>query len=206
MGPMEGTGFTGWLHQWTFPQPFRIRPVRAGRYLRALAQAVLRATEAARAGRQQAEECRAELATECFARERAQAELGECRRESTRRDPVGAVLDAKFLVAIGNQHFRLRRNLAQLAQHSQDTDAPPPVRRIARALGELELVFEEYGVECLDLTGQTYDIGRRDFEQIAAAEVVLGLSRETITLCERPAIVVAGKLIQTARGIVSRPP
>ena len=65
--------------------------------------------------------------------------------------------------------------------------------------------LRRHGIECRDLTGQVYDAGRLDFEPIGEPEAVPGLDGTRIGRCERPAVFVNDKLIQTARGLVTKP-
>ena len=111
-------------------------------------------------------------------------------------------LSPELAVGLCNELFRLRRNAEQLAAEGKDSKE---LRSIRRALGSLEDTLKQHGIECLDPTGQDYDPGRLDFEQIGQAEVVPGIERERIGRCERPVVLLDGKLAQKARGLVHRP-
>ena len=111
-------------------------------------------------------------------------------------------LSPELAVGLCNHVFRLRRNAQQLAEEGKDSKE---LRSIRRALGSLEDTLKQHGIECLDPTGQDYDPGRLDFEQIGQAEVVAGIERERIGRCERPVVLLDGKLAQKARGLVHRP-
>ncbi|CAK0781955.1 hypothetical protein CCP3SC15_90021 [Gammaproteobacteria bacterium] len=109
----------------------------------------------------------------------------------------------EFAKGLCNEHFRLVSHLAQLERM---TDPPRPVRRLRTAAEYLQQTFEQQGVEYRNLTGQDYHEGRLDFENIAPAEVDPSLTTPKIVVCEYPAVFLRGRLIQTARGIVARPP
>jgi hypothetical protein len=130
---------------------------------------------------------------------------------NTRREtiPVGEpvqdnrpALTPDFVVALCNYYFRLSRNAAQMEKEGLDSKE---LRSIKLALANIEMLFKKQGIECRDLTGQEYDFGRLDFEQIGQASSVPGLDRLRIGRCERPAIMLGGKLIQKAKGLVDRP-
>ncbi|HEX4961292.1 MAG TPA: hypothetical protein VF173_10675 [Thermoanaerobaculia bacterium] len=130
------------------------------------------------------------------------AAISEATAKAKPLEPPRPALDEDFAVALCNQHFRLRRNAEQIVA---ETGESKELRSIQRALQSLSDVFERYGIECRDLTGQAYDFLRLDFEQIGEPEIVAGLDGAKIWRCERPIVVVDGKLIQKARGIVARP-
>ena len=108
-----------------------------------------------------------------------------------------------FAKDLCNEHFRLVSYLTQL---ERITDPPRPVRRLRTSAEYLQQTLEQKGIEYLDLTGQDYHEGRLDFENIAPAEVDPSLTTARIVVCEYPAVFLRGRLIQTARGIVARPP
>ena len=110
--------------------------------------------------------------------------------------------DAAFALALCNNYFRLHRNAEQLALEGQNSKE---LRGIARALENMGELLRRHGIECRDLTGQVYDAGRLDFEPIGEPEAVPGLDGTRIGRCERPAVFVNDKLIQTARGLVTKP-
>lgn len=136
------------------------------------------------------------------------ADLAHVLAEALRvlRRPVEAPkvkpLSPELAVGLCNELFRLRRNAEQLAAEGRDSKE---LRSIRRALSSLEETLKQHGIECLDPTGQDYDPGRLDFEQIGQAEVLPGIERERIGRCERPAVLMDGKLAQKARGLVHRP-
>lgn len=117
-------------------------------------------------------------------------------------EPSPPALAEDFAVALCNQHFRLHRNAEQIAA---ETGESKELRSIQRALRSLSEVFERHGIEFRDLTGQAYDFLRLDFEQIGELEVVTGLDGAKIWRCECPVVLVNGRLIQKARGVVARP-
>lgn len=115
--------------------------------------------------------------------------------------PASAALGEGFLVSLCNNNFRLRRNVELLEKEGESSKE---LRSIRRTLDTVEMLLESAGVESIDLTGQEYDDGRMDFSALAS-EGVAGLDREQISLCERPLVLVQGKMIQKATGIVARP-
>ena len=114
----------------------------------------------------------------------------------------GPTLAPDFVVSLCNYYFRLNRNAFQMEREGLNSKE---LRSIKLALESIETLFQKQGIECRDLTGQEYDFGRLDFEQIGQPSPVRGLDRLRIGRCERPAIMLAGKLIQKAKGLVDRP-
>lgn len=106
-----------------------------------------------------------------------------------------------FVVALSNEMFRLKRN-ADLMARAGDTKE---IRSIRRTLEKLQDALREHGIECLDLSGQAYDVGRVDFEPFGAAERIADVDSPRIGTCERPAVLLHGRLIQKARGTVALP-
>ncbi len=126
-------------------------------------------------------------------------------QETSRSDAIPEA----FARNLCNEHFRLASHLAQLDRMDRMdrmVDSPRILRRLQNAALDLQRVFEQYAIEYRDLTGQDYHAGRLDFENIAPAEVDGSLTNPKIVVCEHPAVFLCGKLIQTARGIVARPP
>jgi hypothetical protein len=114
--------------------------------------------------------------------------------------PVKEQPDEKFLIGIGNQVFHQQQIADGLGSDSRAG------RGLLRSIKKQKEMLEERNVQVLDLTGQFYDDTRRDFEPLAAAEIRPELVRPTIVLCETPAILIEGRLVQTAKGIVGAPP
>ena len=145
-----------------------------------------------------------------FAQQRQQIADSDWQQRLTEAEKAGAAkknnaeceLDRDFIVSLCNEYFRADRNLAKLERQDQP---PQQARRIRKSLNDIGWLFERYAIECKDLTGQPYDIGRLDFEQLAEPETAPGLKGPTITLCERPAVVLRGRLLQRAKGLVSKP-
>ncbi len=121
----------------------------------------------------------------------------------TTKPPPPSGPDPAFIVPLCNQYFRLRRNAERLAGEGKESRE---VRALNGALKKIAELFEDHQIECRDLTGQTYDDGRIDFEPITTApERVPGLTEDKILRCESPAILIRGKLAQKARGVVAIP-
>lgn len=110
-------------------------------------------------------------------------------------------LAPELAVDICNQHFRLLRALKSMPAEVQ-TKEQRQMRRVLRDLNEL---LEDHGVECRDLEGQAYDAGRKDFRTDVDAVPVAGLERSLIGPCQRPVVLLDGKLLQQAVGVVQRP-
>jgi hypothetical protein len=108
---------------------------------------------------------------------------------------------AAIACALANAHFRLRSNLRELGVREDESNA---VRGMKRALSSLDETFRQCGIECRDLTGEAYDPGRLDFEQLGTAVEVQGLERPIVGRCERPAVFLQGRLIQKAKGLAHR--
>lgn len=170
------------LRQWSYPAELRIHPGPESVWLEDLAAA------AAALGRDggDAVHARADVAPTTAA-----------------ADPTAAGVDPRFVTDLCNELFRLKRNVDQLQADGSET---PEVRKIGRAIGRLEDLLAQAGVDSRDLAGERFDDGRVDFEPLSEAEVDPSLAHATITRCERPRVVLLGKLVQRARGLVARPP
>jgi hypothetical protein len=106
-----------------------------------------------------------------------------------------------FLIEICNQVHRLTRS-AKKIQEGGGAEGD----RLNRHVERLRQVLNDHSVSWEDLTGQAFDSGRSDFEPLGEPQVVAGLRRKTIVQCERPVIRLSGKLVQSARGVVGKPP
>jgi hypothetical protein len=78
--------------------------------------------------------------------------------------------------------------------------------RLRSHLSRLAKTLGEHFIDWEDLTGQAYDPGRSDFEPLGEPQLVPGLARKTIIQCERPVIRFKGKVAQSARGVIGKPP
>jgi hypothetical protein len=129
-------------------------------------------------------------------------ELAARCREPEDPDPLDGGLEASLAVVLANNLFRLGRGLEGLEDGAEDSRE---VRKIRRAYRRIEATLRERGVEWWDPCGEIYDVGRLDFERLGSARPVAGLDRARIGRCERPAVLLAGELLQTARGVVEEP-
>lgn len=111
-------------------------------------------------------------------------------------------INEDFAVALCNYQFRIGRNAELLKADGQGSKE---LRVIERMLQRINTLLIEYGIESLDLTGQTYDVLREDFEPLGEPERVPGLDGNRIGSCERPVVIINGKLIQRAKGLVRKP-
>lgn len=173
------------LRQWRFPAEFRIRPTDPQDPSLALAMALAATADAEAAARRESAALAAEVAA---LHEKAAA--------------AGPSIPSTLAVALSNECFRLRRNADQLPSDERESKE---VRSIRKALESITEAMRGQGIEYVDLTGQDYVSGRVDFEQIGAQEPQGGLTREQISRCERPAVLLNGKLLQKARGLVVYP-
>jgi hypothetical protein len=170
------------LWQWRFPAEFRIRPTGPEDPSLALASALAATAGAEADARRESAALAAEVAT---LRDKAAA--------------AGPSIPAALAVALSNECFRLRRNADQLPRDQRE------VRSIRKSLEGITEAMRGQGIEYVDLTGQDFDAGRLDFEPLGADEPRHGLAREQITRCERPAVLLNGKLLQKAKGLVAYP-
>ena len=208
-----------WIIRAGVPNPRR----GAGRVLRGTARHALRARGAngpepngAQAERSAAAARAAEGSPDAGAGQKAAAAAVQApgavpapsARPSSDGRPIGpAPLDEPLAIAICNGCFRIRRNaleMAAAASQSGDNDGKK-VRSIARALDKMDDFLKESGIEYRDPTGQVYDPGRQDFRSIGEPEAVAGLTVPTIIRLERPVVLLRGKLVQQARGVVGKP-
>lgn len=167
------------LRQWLFPPEFRISVAGAGDAAETLADLLVHATATL---------------------DQAQAQArGSGLREAK---PAAPSIPPDLALSLANYYFRLRRNAERLGVEAGESKE---LRSIRRVLEDLTDALRAHGVECIDLTGQDYDPGRVDFEQLGVPEVVADLRREKIGRCERPAVLLNGKLLQKAKGLVARP-
>jgi hypothetical protein len=113
---------------------------------------------------------------------------------------AAAGLEKSFVLELCNNFHRLSRS----AKPFQETNSAE-AGRMNRNLDQLKKVLHDNGIECVDLTGQAYDPGRADFEPLGEPQATPGLTRKTIIQCERPLVLLHGKLLQPAKGIVGRP-
>ncbi len=110
-----------------------------------------------------------------------------------------STLDKDFVVKLCNEHASARRSAGRMGSESKES------RSINRTLKRVDGLLRDHHVECLDLEGEEYTPARDDFEPIGEPEPVPGLEHMTIGICERPKVVMNGRLIQRATGILQRP-
>ena len=92
--------------------------------------------------------------------------------------------------------------MTQLSGEKKEGQA---LRSLGRVLEDVDFLLTEHGIDSRDLQGEVYDDGREDFEPIGAPEKISGLTRREIALCESPRIMIHGKVVQKARGVVAIP-
>lgn len=181
------TDFLHRLRQRRFPAEFRIPPPPSSAALAALAERAARLLEEWRPAGLAPQETNP---------------LPVPERPPAAAEGSGAGVAAPLAVALSDDFWRIRRNADLLAAKAGDSKEMRMILRHLESLGE---VFREHGIDCADLTGQEYDIGRTDFEQIGEATPVPGLVTARIAVCERPAVWLRGTLVRPARGLVERP-
>lgn len=77
--------------------------------------------------------------------------------------------------------------------------------QLRRVMEQVRKILARHEIEVLDLTGQPISAGRQDFEILGEPDRVEGLTEPTISFCARPAVMLKGRLIQSAQGTVSIP-
>jgi hypothetical protein len=77
--------------------------------------------------------------------------------------------------------------------------------QMRRLVEQMRKLLAKHEIEVLDLTGQPIPPGRQDFEILGEPERIDGVTEPTISFCSRPAVMMKGRLIQTAQGTVSLP-
>jgi hypothetical protein len=177
------------FRQWTFPPEFRISVDCQADAAELLVAAVKDALAAAQAA----------------AAPPAPAPAGDRTPPASGTSPVGkpgAAIDADFAASICNDIFRLRRNVQQMAGEGGETKE---LRSIRRAVENVDALLKGHGIQYFDLTGKDFDERSEDFEPMGQAQEVRGLDRKLIAACERPVVVLNGKLVQRARGVVQKP-
>jgi hypothetical protein len=117
-------------------------------------------------------------------------------------DAKAPMLDVGFAAVLCNEIHRVGNNVQQLRMDGHDMRE---LSRIERSMQEVREFVTSLGVQALDLKGEPWDEGRGDFEPLAPPDPVPGLTRVEIIQCERPAVVIDGKLVQRARGILGKP-
>ncbi|HOQ05113.1 MAG TPA: hypothetical protein PKY88_07875 [Anaerohalosphaeraceae bacterium] len=115
----------------------------------------------------------------------------------------GICLSEETAVSLCNALFRIeRQNRPQSGVQSAPTQEQLCIQD---AVSHIKTLLKRMQIEYSDPTGQAFTEGRLDFELIGAAEVRPGLRYKTIISCERPVVMIRGKLKQQAKGFVARP-
>ncbi len=112
----------------------------------------------------------------------------------------GDGLPAALAIELCNKLHQLSRSVEKAReQGSAEAD------RLKNHVARLARTLREQSVEWEDLTGQAYDPGRADFEQLGEPQERPELNGKTIIQCERPVVRIMGRPVQAARGIVGVP-
>ncbi|MFC1734619.1 hypothetical protein ACFL1X_00775 [Candidatus Hydrogenedentota bacterium] len=172
------------IRQCLFPAEFRIYPHAqtcgdARTFLESLAQS--------------REETRDEI-------EKLRCALDECKTKSDGAKGVG--VPKKFAIELANQCFRIHRNIEALNEAGVQNKE---TRMLNRTIDAVQRALADQNIESIDLTGRVLDDGQRDFEMVGEPEKRSDLTHATIVFCERPAVMLDGRLVQAARGIVAIP-
>ena len=198
------------IRQWAFPAEFRIRVEGGGDWWSAMAGLVSEALAEAKSAQaaQVAEAARAGEAVKTAEALRA-AEAARAAAKPAEAPPAApppakapAGITERFAISLCNDVFRLRRNAEVLAGKRGDCKE---LRSIASAMTNVDALLAENGIKYYDLTGKDFDERSEDFDPVGQPEEVPGLDRKIICVCERPLVLLNGKLIQRARGIVQKP-
>jgi hypothetical protein len=112
------------------------------------------------------------------------------------------MMNVDFVISLCNDHYRVQRNVEQIEKEGKSSKE---LRSISRALKNVGALLEKHNIQCLDLSGHEYHVGRTDFDPLGEPEEKQGIDTMKILQCERPAIYLDGKLIQPAKGIVAKP-
>lgn len=185
------------IRQWTFPPEWRIEPAGPEDWSESAAKAL---ADMARESENLRARVEARLAQDRLQAQQAAAHAAEA---SGSTGSAKGELEPGFAIGLCNEYFRLQRNLMSLREKQPESKE---VERLGRVLENIDALMKEQRLECLDLAGQAYDVGRNDFEPLGRPEEVEGLLRPQINRCERPLVLLAGKVIQKSRGVVARPP
>jgi hypothetical protein len=114
--------------------------------------------------------------------------------------PVPGGLDKSFVIDLCNSVHRLSRAAKPLLE-SGGSDGG----RVQRNFDLLRKALQTRGIEAVDLSGQVFSPDRYDFEPLGEPQPTEGLTRMTIVQCDRPLVMLDGKMLQPAKGIVGRP-
>jgi len=115
-------------------------------------------------------------------------------------DRASQKVDENMAVAIGNHMLRLERSATKARQQGS-----AEAERLQGHLERMKATLADNGVKYEDLTGQPYDSGRVDFEPMGEPQPRPDLRWPTIIQCERPVVLLNGKLAQKAKGVVGTP-
>ena len=107
-----------------------------------------------------------------------------------------------FAIDLANQWFRIKRNLSVLEETGTSNKE---TRMLNRSIEGIQRSMAEQEVELIDFTGKVLVDGQKDFEIAGEPEHRSDIKEKTILFCERPAIMINGKLVQAARGLVAVP-
>jgi hypothetical protein len=119
------------------------------------------------------------------------------------RTPAAALdTDAGFVVELANVCFRLQRTAQELSARAAGSEES---RRVSRSVQNLDQLLKDHSIECLDLEGEPYDDGRRDFEPMPPPVDSESVTDVRIGRCERPRVLRDGKLLQKGKGRILRP-
>ena len=109
-------------------------------------------------------------------------------------------IDKELAAIICTQMVRLERATKTVMQQGVSE-----ANRIKDQLDRMRETLKGIGAIYEDFTGQAYDPGRLDFEPLGELQYRPDLKYDTIINCERPMVMLNGKLIQKAKGIVGTP-
>jgi hypothetical protein len=106
-----------------------------------------------------------------------------------------------FAKAISNALHRLATASVRMSNALDDRQQ----KLLARALGRVNQALSDHGIECLDVTGERFPEGRKDFIAEGEPQRDPTITEPIIATCDQPVVRLHGKVIQRGRGSISIP-
>ncbi len=164
------------IRQWGYPQAFRVNPIKPSAHLLLLELAAL---------------------TSSLAEVKKSAILPQ---EMIPPPGEGGAhkIDKDLAIRLCNDLMRIQRSAAASFQPGSSEG-----ERIKSQMERVRLTLKDFNITYQDLTGQSYDPGALDFEPLGEPDYRPDLPFDTILSCERPVVLIGGKVIQKAKGVVA---
>lgn len=182
------------IRQMTFPPEFRIETDWNSQWERSAATALSQCLKLTGNTTHRMRDLQRQL-------DETQSQPGEPQDTAADQKDKGA-FDSKFACAICNDIFRLQRNVTQL---EHEGGSSKELRSIQRVVRNVDHALKENGIEYIDLTDKPFDERSEDFEPFGKPQEIPGLDRAWIAACERPVVLINGRIVQRARGVLKRP-